>query len=111
MDLNPRRFGEVVVVSVPAANLDFGNVADFKRSLEPALAEHRALVLDLQRVEFIDSLGLGAILSALRKVGSRGGDLRVSGVTPAAAAVMRLVRLDQIIESFKSETEAVDSFG
>jgi anti-sigma B factor antagonist len=111
MNLNPRRFGEVVVVSVPVANLDFENVAGFKRALEPALEGVQTMVLDMQRVQFIDSLGLGAILSALRKVAGKGGDLRLSGVTPPVAAVMRLVRMDQIVESFATESEAIDSFG
>lgn len=111
MDLAPRRLGRVVAVSVQATNLDFDNVADFKRSLAAAVEGTDAVVLNMQAVQFIDSLGLGAILSALRRAASNGGDLRLSGVTPSVAAVMRLVRMDQILQSFPTEAEAVASFG
>jgi len=64
------------------------------------------LVLDLGKVSFIDSTGLGALVGLLKRVGMR-GELVVCGVQPAVEQMFRLTRMDRVFRIFRTADEAV----
>ena len=68
---------------------------------------HTRVVLDLSRVDFVDSVGLGIIVSALKRVRARGGELVVAGAVPRVRALFELTRLDEIIELHDRVDDAV----
>jgi anti-sigma B factor antagonist len=57
---------------------------------------HRHLLIDMSKVEFIDSSGLGALISALKHLG-RDGELTVSSLTAAVRSMFELTRLNRVI--------------
>jgi anti-sigma B factor antagonist len=67
------------------------------------------IVLDLSEVDFIDSSGLGAIVTELKKV-RPDGDIRLSGVRDRVKSLLELTRLEQYFEIHVSEDAAVESF-
>jgi anti-sigma B factor antagonist len=52
------------------------------------------LVVDLTGVEFIDSMGLGALVSGMKRARAHDGDLRLAGATDHVTKVLALTRLD-----------------
>jgi anti-sigma B factor antagonist len=70
----PQNGAEVNVYVVAGDHLDAGNVRDFKLAVEPMLKPNAKLVFDLSGLKFVDSSGLGALLSCLRQLNSQGGD-------------------------------------
>jgi len=110
MEIVAERVGEVAVVVVPVEELDAGNVAEFKRDLAPVLEANGKVVLDLKRLRFLDSSGLGAFLSCLRKLNAKNGDLKLCGLSKQVRAVFELVRMHRIFEIFGTPEEAVRSF-
>jgi len=68
---------------------------------------HARLVLDLSGVDFMDSVGLGVIVSALKRVRGRGGELVVAGPAPGVRALFELTRLDEIVELYASVDQAL----
>ena len=68
---------------------------------------HTRIVLDLSRVDFVDSVGLGVIVSVLKRVRGRAGDLVVVGAVPRVRALFELTRLDEIIELHETVDEAL----
>ncbi len=64
------------------------------------------LVLDLGKVSFIDSTGLGALVGLLKRVGMR-GELVVCGVQPSVEQMFRLTRMDRVFRIFRTADEAV----
>src|SRR5437660_844843 len=80
--------------------LDAGNADDFRRDLSPVLQDCHKLVLDLSRVQFVDSRGCGAIIGCLKQVSAAGGDLKLCQVTRAVRTVFELIRLHRICEIF-----------
>lgn len=107
MNLMVEEIGDAVVVVVPVDELDAGNVAEFKRDIAPLLQTHRALVLDLSPVRFVDSSGLGAILSCLRQLAAKGGDLKLCGMVRQVRTLFELVRMHRIFDIYASQAEAV----
>ena len=70
MPLTVDKVDDVAVVTVNLDEFDAGNADDFKQEIAPVLQTCSRVVLDLNRVRFVDSSGCGAILSVLKNVTS-----------------------------------------
>jgi len=110
MEIVAEKVGEVAVVLLPVEELDAGNVAEFKRDVAPVLEENAKVIFDLRRLRFLDSSGLGAFLSCLRKLNAKSGDLKICGMSKQIRAVFELVRMHRIFEIFGTREEAVRTF-
>ena len=104
------RIGDVTVAVVPVEELDASNAAEFKRDVAPLLEATTKLVFDLSRVRFVDSSGLGAFISCLRKLNAKGGDLKLCGISKQVRAVFELVRMHRIFDICGTREEAVQRF-
>ncbi len=78
----------------------------FKDLIGGAITE---VVVDMQRVTFIDSAGLSALVSALKLVRRIGGDLCIAGMQPQAKTVFSLTMLDQVIPIYPDRESAIAS--
>ncbi len=68
------------------------------------------ILLNLTGVPMVDSMGIGEIVRAFTKVQESGGVLKLVGLTDRVYGAMQITRLLSLIESFKTEEEAVASF-
>ena len=110
MQLAVEAIGTVAVVTIPVEDLDGTNADEFKQDIAPVLATHAKVVLDLSRLVFVDSAGLGAMISCLRKLNARGGDLKLSGMSTGVRAVVELVRMHRVFDILATKEEAVQAF-
>jgi anti-sigma B factor antagonist len=79
----------------------------FKAHLSEYISEgNRSIVLDLANVTFIDSSGLGALVSSLKAMG-KDGDLVVSGARGSVASMFKLTRMDKVFRMFENNALAV----
>ncbi|GAB3085285.1 STAS domain-containing protein [Nocardioides zeae] len=98
-----------IAVVVPRGRL---NMVAAKR-LREALAEvvaggtHR-IVVDLGETTFLDSSGLGALVSGLKAARQAGGDLRVARPTPEVLAVFQLTNIDKVLRPRPDVASAFD---
>ena len=77
---------------------------DFRTSVADIVdAGNTQLVLDLCEVKFLDSSGLGAIVSIRKMVGNDGG-MVLCGLTGQVRSVFRLTRMDTIFDIFEDAT-------
>ena len=111
MQVTTEVIGDAKVVSVEGQALDASNAKDFKASMAPLIVSGAKLVLDLGRLRFVDSSGLGAILSCLRQLNSMQGQLKLSGMAKPVRALFELVRMHRVFEIFNTSEEALRSFG
>jgi anti-sigma B factor antagonist len=100
----------VAVAALPMEELDASNAGDFKRDVGPLLEANTKLVFDLNRVRFVDSSGLGAFISCLRKLNAKGGDLKLCGMSKQVRAVFELVRMHRVFDICGTREEAVRMF-
>lgn len=77
---------------------------------ELVAAGHARIVIDLSQTEFIDSSGLGALVSCLKKARQAGGDLRIAGPAEQARTVFRLTNLDRVLKTVPTAEAAAAAF-
>ena len=90
------------VIRVEADRIDAAVAIQFKDQMRDALARTSGrVVLDLGRVDFIDSSGLGAIVAAM-KLMEGGRKLELADLTPSVDKVFRMTRMDSIFAIHES---------
>jgi anti-sigma B factor antagonist len=110
MDIAVEKFGAVTIATLHRDELDASNVNDFKRDVAPMLAENSNVILDLSHLRFIDSSGLGAMLSCLRQLNAKGAELKLCGMSKAVRGVFELVRMHRIFDIYDTREQAVSAF-
>lgn len=97
----------VVVITIKADRLDANNANIFKRAMDPVLRDTSHAILDLSNVRFIDSSGIGALLSCLRRLAESGGSLRLAGLQRQVRATIELVHMHRVFPIHETRQEAI----
>ena len=99
----------VLVVKIEEERLDASTAPDFKKYVLEYISEGKArILLDLGKVDFIDSSGLGAIVTILKRV-SENGDLCICNPTEPVENMFKLTRMERVFRVFESENEAIEA--
>jgi anti-anti-sigma factor len=69
-----------------------------------------SVLLNLERVDFIDSLGVSTLVAGLKQMRSKNGDLRLIGVQSSARAIFELMALDKVFLFFDTEEHALKGY-
>lgn len=113
MELALRQIGHTLVVSfVGRTNLEGENSLAFKEKLKALIGEGRLrVVIDVGNVGFIDSQGLGALISCLKVLRQVDGLLALANVSESVEAVLRITRLLRVFEVYGTVEEALRCLG
>jgi anti-sigma B factor antagonist len=107
MRIEQHTTSQVLILKLIQARVDLETAAVLKTRLRESIAAGATRVLlDLDAVSFIDSSGLGAIISALKALGGAGG-LAISGAHGSVRDTLRLTRMDRIVPVVETEAEGV----
>jgi anti-sigma B factor antagonist len=106
-----RSSGIEVGVVIMSPRLDADNCRELQRLFPQWLEMTGRIVFDCSALDFLDSSGLGAIVTCLRKVISRGGDLRITSMRPRVAMIFELTRAITLFSVFPDLDGAIRSFG
>jgi anti-sigma B factor antagonist len=111
MELKSKIEGDnVLVIDLREDNLDASNVREFKDAVQALMQDRTKVVLDMSGVKFVDSSGLGALISCLRVLNGRRGDFRLCELTNTVRALFELMRMHRVFNIHASRDEAVRSF-
>ncbi len=100
----------VNILRLVGAALDVSTAPEFKTDCAMIVQENPRIVLNLQKLDFLDSSGVGALLSLLRHAKTGGGDVRICCVPENIRALFELVRINRLFDVFEAEDDAVRSF-
>ena len=73
-------------------------------------AENTNIVVNLSKVKFMNSSGLGMLIGALTTMRKAGGDLRIANATDKIQSLLVVTKLITVFKHFNSVEEAVESF-
>ncbi len=105
--LESRPIGEVFVVQCYGRIIGGNEVFTLHSQVQDAVEKYGDVVLQLEKVEFIDSSGLGAMMRLLKAARDKGGDLKLCGVTPKTRKVLELTHLLSQFEIYDCMEEAI----
>ena len=111
MNLLIEQRGSAVLLTVQEERLDAHNSGELKTQMLKLFEEGRnSLVIDLHAVRFVDSSGLGALVSGFKNASSRNGSLKLAGLQLQVKSMFELTRLHRVFEIFADVDEALASF-
>jgi anti-anti-sigma factor len=90
--------GRLTVVSAPSLRSEV---------TERIAGGDRMILVDLSHTDFVDSSGLGALVSCLKSARQAGGDLRLVAPTEQVSMVLKMTNLDRILAPRASIADAV----
>ncbi len=111
MKISERMNGEVVVLEL-SGDIQGGPDSDLFRSKIAELIEKdsKNVVLDLSGVPWMNSTGVGIIVSGFTSLGNAGGAMKLLNLKERVKSILMVTKLLSVFESYYTEEEAVASF-
>ena len=110
MELSIEDIGDLRVIKVQEDRIDAAVAIQFKdRMRELTDTAPPGVLLDLSRVEFLDSSGLGAVVAAFKQAGPD-RRLELAGLTPTVEKVFKLTRMDTVFTIHASASDVTVQF-
>lgn len=110
MEIEHRKQEDILIVKIMNPRLDAQGADDFRNQMSHLISSgNRRITLDISDVDFVDSSGLGAMVSVLKLIGED-GDMVISGPTDSAMRMFKLTRMNKVFRIFENEEDAVRAF-
>ena len=111
LQINSQVIAGIPVVTL-GGELDSYSAVRVSQVLATLIDVHAPLVLiDVVDLEYIDSAGLGVLVSALKQVGDRAGTLALIGPNADVRRILRITGLDRLFTIYGNEAEALSEMG
>ncbi len=112
MNLELKKINDYNVLIVNEERIDAHNSGDLKAYLLQLIenGEHR-IILNLANVRFIDSSGLGALLSGNKNIALKAGKFVLSNIQKQVLSMFELTRLNRVFEIYSDLESALNSEG
>ncbi len=110
MEIITRDAGDAVILDVDG-EIDLYNAPVLKDIIDKNIdAQKYNIIINLAKVSYIDSSGIGALISSLSKLKKYQGGLKIINVTGSVKKVFELTKLTSFFEIYEDENEAIKSF-
>ncbi len=94
-----------------SGDLDASQMVQVKNRVARLLRKNRKkLLLDLSQARRVELAGVGILVDRLRTVRARKGDIKLCNMCPEVQRSLEMIGINGLIESFRSEEEAIRSF-
>ncbi len=111
MEINAKVEGDqVLVVEMGEENLDASNVREFRETIHSLIQKRTRVVFDMSGVKFVDSSGLGAMISCQRMLKAAHGEFRLCSMSVPVRALFDLMRMQRVFRIHANREEAVQAF-
>ena len=109
--MSSRQVGDVTVVDA-AGRITLGEGASVSRDVIRDLAAkgNKKILVNLADVSYIDSSGIGEMVSSFTTVTNHGGQLKLLSLTKRVKDLLQITKLYTVFEVFEDEASAVRSF-
>ena len=106
-----REIGEVTVIDMEG-RITLGEGSSLLRDLiqENLKKGRKKILMNLGGISYIDSTGLGELVSGYRLVKSEGGDLKLLNLTKKVTDLLQITKLYTVFDVHNQESQAVASF-
>jgi anti-sigma B factor antagonist len=110
MGFEVKKEGDVTVLDVEG-QLIVGNRQELKQKvLDELEGGEKRFLIDFDKTGYIDSSGLGVLVSLSKKIREQGGELRLANLNEDLRTLFELTKLDTLFQIADSRDEALTSF-
>lgn len=111
LTLSTRTTNDGIATVDLAGRVVFGEESSYLRdSIKKLLQSHHHVVFNLAGVSYIDSGGLGTLVSLYTSARNAGGSIKLANLTPRVDDVLQITKLVTVFEVYDSEEKAISSF-
>jgi anti-anti-sigma factor len=111
LEVETRQADNGVTVVAPTGRLDIAGAPALKEAIEEVVKNGPPrIVIDMEGVSFVDSTGLGSVISALKQVRGSQGELRLAAPNQQARVVLELTTLDRVFPYYATVEDALTGF-
>ncbi len=111
MQIKEQIEGDVVVLSLRGNLMGEPETSEFRDKIKDLVRDgFLKIVLDVSKIKWLNSSGLGALISALATVNNGGGDMRLANVTEKIKSLFMITQLIKVFKTFDTTERAVASF-
>lgn len=105
-----RYYNDVAILS-PAGRLDSFTAAQFAETMAGQLeAGYARQVIDLKKIDFLNSSGIKALLAGAQEARRQGGDVRIANAQPRVKQVLALAGMDDVVKLYPNVVGATASY-
>ncbi len=106
MEIETQDIGNAFLVHV-SGEVDMSNSPTVRETLIDLTEQKvRAIVVNLEKVTYMDSSGIATLVEGLQEANSYGGKFRLASLSPKVMQVFELARLTDVFEIFPSVDRA-----
>lgn len=110
MEINRREAGEIVIFDI-TGEIDLYNAPEIKEKIKDEMNKNKVnIIINLDKVTYIDSSGIGVLISSLSNLKKVGGALKLINVYASVRKVFELTKLTSFFDIYDSEADAIGSF-
>ncbi|MCE9624683.1 MAG: STAS domain-containing protein [Deltaproteobacteria bacterium] len=110
MRVNAKEVGDICILEIEG-EVDAEHSAQLKKAIVKARDEFaKHFILDLSRVSFIDSTGLGVLISLMRHLNENSGRLKLAGLQDEVRSIFEITRLYKVFDLVPSAEDALKDF-
>ena len=110
MEINIREVGDVCILDIEG-RLDINVSNKIRENLDSVISNgKKKIVFNLREVDFINSSGLGILVSSLKKIKENGGVLKILNLQNYVKELFEISQLIKVFEIYDDESTAVKSF-
>ncbi len=111
MQMKEEKIGDVVVISLKGNLMGDPETSELREKIYSCIGRDDVkIVLDLSKIKWMNSSGLGALISSLTSVKNKGGEIRLANITEKVQSLFMITQLVRVFKSYDSVEEAVNSF-
>ncbi|OLC46398.1 MAG: hypothetical protein AUH80_06750 [Chloroflexi bacterium 13_1_40CM_4_65_16] len=111
LEVETRTADNGITVVAPTGRLDVAGAPALKEAISEVVKNGPPrIVIDMEGVSFVDSTGLGSVISALKQVRGSQGELRLAAPNQQARVVLELTTLDRVFPYYATVEEALTGF-
>lgn len=110
LDIQERQKGNVTILDLEGNVIMGGGSAKLRETIAKLIKEDKTeILLNFERVKYIDSSGAGEILSGSGSLNEIGGKLKLAALTPKVREVLKLSSILPILDVYDDETSALNN--
>lgn len=111
MTIKEKMEGDVAVISLKGNLMGEPDTTEVRDKIYSLLQDEvKKIVLDLGKVKWVNSSGLGTLIAAMTSVKNKGGDMRLANVTEKLESLFMITQLIKVFKTYESVDRAVASY-